>query len=62
MVIDDFNVVSVAIFKAETHAPLVVNADAPLSGTVMSQRFKLVGRGKAQIFNALNAIQLQIQV
>ena len=37
MVIDDLNIVSIAAFKTETHAPLVVDAYAPLSGTVMRQ-------------------------
>ncbi len=38
VIINDINVISIAIFKAETYAPLVVNANAPLAGAIMSQR------------------------
>jgi hypothetical protein len=35
MVIDDLNVVSIAVFKTKAHAPLFIDAYAPLSGAVM---------------------------
>mgnify|MGYP001610886103 CR=1 FL=1 len=52
MVINDFNVVSIAIFKTETYAPLVINSDTPLPSTVVNQRFQFVGRREAQILDA----------
>lgn len=39
VVIDDFNIVSIAIFKAETYTPLFVNAGAPLSSAIVNQCF-----------------------
>lgn len=42
MVINNFNVKGIAILETEAHAPLVVNAYAPLSGTVVCQCFQLV--------------------
>jgi hypothetical protein len=44
---NDFNVISIAFFKAETDAPLVVDANAPLTLAVMSQCFQPVRRGNA---------------
>lgn len=37
MIINDFNVNSITIFKAETYAPLIIDANAPLTFTVMDQ-------------------------
>jgi len=34
MVIADFNIEQITVFKTETYTPLVVNTDAPLSDPV----------------------------
>jgi hypothetical protein len=39
MVIDDFDVVGVAIFPSETDSPLVIDPDTVLSGPVVPQFF-----------------------
>jgi hypothetical protein len=45
VVIDDFNIVSIAIFKAETYTPLIVYTDASLSRTIMNQCFEPIFDG-----------------
>ena len=42
MIINDFNVKYIAIFKAKTYAPLVINANTPLTGTITRQCFQSV--------------------
>jgi hypothetical protein len=34
VIIDNFNVISLAVFKTETETPLIVDADAPFSRTI----------------------------
>jgi hypothetical protein len=58
MVIDNFDIVSLSAFKSETYAPLIVDADAPLSGPVSGQRFQAVGRRHAKIVNHHSRVQL----
>jgi len=58
VIINDLNIKCIAIFKAETYAPLVINADTPLTGTVMGQCFKSVGRRYAQIVETDGPVQL----
>jgi hypothetical protein len=43
MVIDNFNVVRIAITSDEVQPPLVIDADAVLSGPVPGQRLQVVG-------------------
>jgi hypothetical protein len=40
VIINDFNFKGITNFKTKTDAPLVVNANAPLAGAIMSQRFQ----------------------
>ncbi|MDO9559651.1 MAG: hypothetical protein Q7I89_08185, partial [Syntrophales bacterium] len=42
VIINNFNIVSLAVFKPETDAPLFVDADAPLPGANSYQRFQAV--------------------
>lgn len=58
MVIDDFNVEGVAVSKPETHAPLTVNAYAPLACPVAGQFFQLVGRRQPQILDSRGSVNL----
>jgi hypothetical protein len=49
MVIDNFNVVRIAITPDEAQPPLVIDADAVLSGAVAGQRLQVVGRRLPEI-------------
>ena len=50
MVIDDFDFMGVSFMPAEADAPLVVDADAPLSGAVAGELFKTIaGRDPQKI-------------
>ena len=49
IVIDDFYINGMAVFETETQSPLVVDADAPLSGPVSGKEFKAVGKRFPQI-------------
>ena len=57
MVIRDFHVVGVAVFPAETDAPLVVDADAVLAFPVAFERFEPVARRHAQVFKRRRCIE-----
>lgn len=43
MVVKNLNVECIAVLETETYAPLVVDADAPLSGAAMRQGLQSVG-------------------
>jgi hypothetical protein len=44
MVVDDFDILGSSLRPLEADAPLVVDPDAPLAGTVALEPFKPVGR------------------
>ena len=58
MVIDDFAITGVAILPAETDAPLVVDPDAPLSGTIAAQCFQAVPRRSSEEVETRGAMKL----
>ena len=58
MIVRDFHVQRVALLEAETYAPLVVDAHAPLSGSVAFQCFQLIARWGAHIVDDLCQIKL----
>lgn len=57
MVIDNFDIEGVAVLEAETHAPLVVDADAPHAFSVALQFFQAVLRGYPQILDTYRPMQ-----
>ena len=59
MVIDNLDLIGISSFPPEANAPLLVDADAPLPGAVMGQRFQPVGGRQPQIFDAGNGIELR---
>lgn len=59
MIVDDLDVIGIIVSPHETHTPLIVNANAMLSFSIMGQRFKSVStwyskgienRGGVQLF------------
>ena len=58
MVIDNFNVVSFSTVKPEADAPLVIDADTPLPGSVSRQCFQTVGWRHAKIVDGRGCVQL----
>ena len=54
MVIYDLIVVSVALLKAKTHPPLLVDADAPLAFAITLEGLHAIRRREFEIFNYLS--------
>jgi hypothetical protein len=59
MVINDFDVESIAVGPVEADSPLVVNADAPLSGTISVERFVAIAGGSPQKIQGGRGMQLR---
>ena len=59
MVVNDFDVVGIAISPRETDAPLVVDPDAVCSCTVALQRFQMIPRWRLQVFQPLRLMKVQ---
>jgi hypothetical protein len=57
VVVGDFNAMCVGTFPAEANAPLVVDADAVLSGAVVIKFFEAVFGRRTQSFNLRTAVQ-----
>jgi hypothetical protein len=58
VVINDFNIVGVSALKAKANPPLVIDADAPLSGAVAGERFQPVAGRDAQVFHKPGGVDL----
>ena len=56
MVIDDLDIVSVPFIPSETDAPLIVDADAPLTFSIPSQFLKSVARRDKKKIDARSAV------
>lgn len=57
MIIDDFNVVSIAIPPRETDAPLVVDPNAMLTDSIAGEKFQAISWGYAQIGKLIGGIE-----
>ena len=57
VIINDFNIESVAIVPLKTNAPLDVDTDAVLTGTVAGKTFEAFGLGNTQLLETLSPIQ-----
>lgn len=58
MVINDFNIKGVAVFKTETNTKLRVDANTPLLFSISRELFKLVSRRNTQKINAVSSVNL----
>jgi hypothetical protein len=58
VVINDFNIKRIAVGKAKTQSPLLVDANAPVALPIAAQTFQAVRRRQAQVFYANGCIQL----
>lgn len=57
MVIYDLDVKSIAVLEAKAYAPLIVDANAPLSFAVTAQGFQPIARRGAEVFECVGVIQ-----
>jgi len=57
MVVDDFNIKSIALFPTEAYSPLVVYSDAVLSFPVSTELFQLIAWRHPEIIQLLGTIQ-----
>jgi hypothetical protein len=59
MIVNDLDVVSVAIFPYEANAPLSINSNTMLTLAVTPQRFQAVARGNHQVLQRSRAMEVQ---
>jgi hypothetical protein len=59
VIINDFNIGSIAILETEAESPLIVDTDAPLSFAVVLQCFQPVGRRITQVIERRRSIKLR---
>ena len=58
VIVHDFNVLRMAVIEPEADAPLLVDANAPLSLARAQQRFEPVGRRQTQVVDHSGRVQL----
>jgi len=56
VVINDLDIEDVARFPNEADAPLIINPNAVLPGTLPAQRFEAVGRWQAKVSQGAGVI------
>ena len=59
MVIDEFNLVGIAVLPDEAHAPLVVDPDAVLAEAIVDESLQLVTGRHGQSFQSGRGIDLE---
>lgn len=57
MVVHDLDIVGVASVPAETHPPLIVDADAVLSSAVAEESLEAVAGGHPQVLEVMRSVQ-----
>jgi hypothetical protein len=57
VIVHDFDLFGLALIPNKANSPLIVNADAVLSGTVAMQGFQAVRGRYAQIIQGLGRVQ-----
>jgi len=58
MVINDFNILCTGISPTKTDSPLIVDANAVLTGTIAFECFKMVAGWNLQIIKAISDFEL----
>jgi hypothetical protein len=59
VVVDDFNLVSVAVSPHEADPILIVDPDAVLAPPVPGERLEVIARERAEVFESLDRVQLR---
>lgn len=57
MIIDDFNIIGVAVFKIKTQTPFLIDTDTPLISSVTGQFFQAIARRITQIVDSASRMQ-----
>src|SRR6188508_446546 len=57
VIVDDLDIVRIAVLPAKADPELIIDADAPLSAPVALQSFQLVARRAAQSFHGNGRVQ-----
>ena len=52
MVVDDFDMFGTSVFPIETDTPLVIDADAVLTGAISLEQFEMIAGRHTKIFDA----------
>ena len=58
MIIDDFDIVGMAVPPDETNPPLSIDADTVLTSAISLQSFQLIPRRDHQIFQSFGCMQI----
>jgi hypothetical protein len=58
VVVHDLDLVSITLHPPETDAPLVIDPDAPLAGTVTAEALEAIPRRNSEIFQGNRRIEL----
>jgi hypothetical protein len=58
VVVDDLDIEGVAAFETKAQSPLLVDADAPLAGSIAFQGFEAIGRRLAQVSDSGGEMQV----
>jgi hypothetical protein len=58
VIIDDFDIISVALGPSDAHTPLIINSNAHLPCPILFQSLKPITRWIAKVFNRGCGIQL----
>jgi hypothetical protein len=58
MVVADFNVIRVAIFKTKTDSPLIINGDRMLPFSITFQRVQPIARWTSQVIQRCSEIHI----
>jgi hypothetical protein len=59
MIIRDLHVARVPLYPTKTDAPLIINANAVLTGTVAPQLFQAIAWRRQQVAHMLRAVQVE---
>lgn len=56
MIVDDLNVIGIAVLPAKTDSPLVIDANTVLAGTISLELLQTVPRWDAQVVKLLGGV------
>ena len=57
MIIGDFDPMRVAIFPSETHAPLIIDADAVLAFAIAPKLFETIARNRLKVLETSSGME-----
>jgi len=59
VIVDDFNFFGIAVPPHKTDSVAIVDANAPLAGSITSKRFETISGGRPQVVQAFRHVELR---